>query len=73
MVAAAGSSCLIQPLSTVMNAVDRLGDLAGRSVAVVGLGSIGLFSAGCSNSVAPSELWGLTRWLPLPLGRDAWD
>lgn len=34
--------CLIQPLSTVMNAVDRLGDIRGRSVAVVGLGSIGL-------------------------------
>lgn len=34
--------CLIQPLSTVMNAVDRLGDIRDRSVAVVGLGSIGL-------------------------------
>jgi L-iditol 2-dehydrogenase len=38
-----GACCLIQPLSTVMNAVDRLGDVAGKSVAVVGLGSIGLF------------------------------
>ncbi len=37
-----GAACLIQPLSTVMNAIDRLGDLRGRSVAVVGLGSIGL-------------------------------
>lgn len=36
------TSCLIQPLSTVLNAVDRLGDVAGKSVAVVGLGSIGL-------------------------------
>jgi len=36
------ASCLIQPLSTVINAVDRLGDVEGRSVAVVGLGSIGL-------------------------------
>ncbi len=35
--------CLIQPLSTVINALDRLGDVEGRSVAVVGLGSIGLF------------------------------
>jgi L-iditol 2-dehydrogenase len=35
--------CLIQPLSTVINAVDRLGDVQGRSIAVVGLGSIGLF------------------------------
>jgi threonine dehydrogenase-like Zn-dependent dehydrogenase len=38
-----GTSCLIQPLSTVINAVDRLGDLEGKSVAVIGLGSIGLF------------------------------
>ena len=37
------TSCLIQPLSTVMNAVDRLGNIEGRSVAVVGLGSTGLF------------------------------
>lgn len=36
-------SCLIQPLSTVVNAVDRLGDVQGKSIAVVGLGSIGLF------------------------------
>ncbi len=36
-------SCLIQPLSTVLNAVDQLGELHGKSVAVVGLGSIGLF------------------------------
>lgn len=38
-----GACCLIQPLSTVMNALDRLGDVAGQSVTVVGLGSIGLF------------------------------
>jgi len=38
-----GTSCLIQPLSTVINAVDRLGKVEGKSVAVVGLGSIGLF------------------------------
>ena len=38
-----GTSCLIQPLSTVINAVDQLGDVEGKSVAVVGLGSIGLF------------------------------
>jgi threonine dehydrogenase-like Zn-dependent dehydrogenase len=37
-----GAACIIQPLSTVMNAVDRLGDIRGKSVAVVGLGSIGL-------------------------------
>ena len=38
-----GTSCLIQPLSTVVNAVDRLGTVEGKSVAVIGLGSIGLF------------------------------
>jgi threonine dehydrogenase-like Zn-dependent dehydrogenase len=38
-----GMTCLIQPLSTVVNAVDRLENVAGKSVAVVGLGSIGLF------------------------------
>ncbi len=36
------AACLIQPLSTVMNAVDRLGDIRGKSCAVIGLGSIGL-------------------------------
>jgi threonine dehydrogenase-like Zn-dependent dehydrogenase len=36
-------SCLIQPLSTVLNAVNQLGELRGKSIAVVGLGSIGLF------------------------------
>jgi threonine dehydrogenase-like Zn-dependent dehydrogenase len=36
-------SCLIQPLSTVMNAVDRLGRIQGQSITVVGLGSIGQF------------------------------
>jgi L-iditol 2-dehydrogenase len=38
-----GTLCLIQPLSTVMNAVDRLDKLEGKTVAVMGLGSIGLF------------------------------
>ena len=37
-----GTACLIQPLSTVLNAVDRLGSLEGKTAAVVGLGSIGL-------------------------------
>jgi len=36
-------SCLIQPLSTVLNAVNQLGEITGKSVAVIGLGSIGLF------------------------------
>jgi L-iditol 2-dehydrogenase len=38
-----GAACIIQPLSTVMNAMDRMGDIRGKSFAVVGLGSIGLF------------------------------
>ncbi len=37
-----GTACIIQPLSTVMNAMDRLGDIRGKSIAVMGLGSIGL-------------------------------
>jgi threonine dehydrogenase-like Zn-dependent dehydrogenase len=37
------TSCLIQPLSTVLNAVDRLENIEGSSVTVVGLGSTGLF------------------------------
>jgi L-iditol 2-dehydrogenase len=38
-----GAACIIQPLSTVINAMDRMGDISGKSVAVFGLGSIGLF------------------------------
>jgi L-iditol 2-dehydrogenase len=41
--ASCDDSCFIQPLSTVINAIDRLGDIQGKSVAVIGLGSIGLF------------------------------
>jgi threonine dehydrogenase-like Zn-dependent dehydrogenase len=35
---------LIQPLSTVVYALDRLGDVAGRTAMVVGLGPIGLLA-----------------------------
>ena len=38
------ASLLIQPLSTVVYGLDRLGDVAGRTVAVVGLGPIGLLA-----------------------------
>jgi len=38
------ASLLIQPLSTVVYAVDRLGDVTGRTAAVVGLGPIGLLA-----------------------------
>src|SRR5581483_10729406 len=34
-------SALVQPLSTVIYAADKLGDVAGHSVAVIGLGPIG--------------------------------
>lgn len=37
-----GAACIIQPLSTVINAMDRLGDVQGKSLAVVGLGPMGL-------------------------------
>jgi len=36
------ASCLIQPLSTVINGVDRLGDITGSTITIIGLGSIGL-------------------------------
>jgi L-iditol 2-dehydrogenase len=38
------ATLLIQPLSTVVYALDRLGDVAGRSTVVVGLGPIGLLT-----------------------------
>jgi L-iditol 2-dehydrogenase len=38
------ASLLIQPLSTVMYAFDRLGDIADRTAIVVGLGPIGLLA-----------------------------
>jgi len=38
------TNLLIQPLSTVVYALDRLGDIAGRTAVVVGLGPIGLLA-----------------------------
>jgi L-iditol 2-dehydrogenase len=38
------ASLLIQPLSTVVYALDRLGDVAGRTAVVIGLGPIGLLT-----------------------------
>jgi L-iditol 2-dehydrogenase len=58
-----GIMCIIQPLSTVMNAVDRLGDLRGKSVAVVGLGSIGLFFCWLVKRAGASSIIGID---PLP-------
>jgi L-iditol 2-dehydrogenase len=77
--AACDASCLIQPLATVLNAVDRLGSVAGKSVAVIGLGSIGLLfcwllKRGGANVVVGidpiahrcrmAEEWGATRTFP---------
>ncbi|SDS92146.1 zinc-binding dehydrogenase [Microlunatus soli] len=42
---AAERAVVIQPLATVLYAVDRLGDVAGKRAAVLGLGSIGLLFA----------------------------
>jgi L-iditol 2-dehydrogenase len=41
--ASCDDTCIIQPLSTVLNAVNQLGEIEGKSIAVIGLGSIGLF------------------------------
>jgi L-iditol 2-dehydrogenase len=74
------ASCLIQPLSTVMNAVDQIGDVEGQSVAVVGLGSLGLLfcwllrkrGAGhivgvdpCAHRCRMAEELGATRTFPM--------
>jgi L-iditol 2-dehydrogenase len=37
-----GAACIIQPLSTVMNAIDRLENIRGKLITVVGLGPMGL-------------------------------
>jgi L-iditol 2-dehydrogenase len=54
-----GTSCLIQPLSTVINAIDQLGDVAGKSVVVVGLGSIGLFFCWMLKKRAAARILGI--------------
>jgi L-iditol 2-dehydrogenase len=57
------SACLIQPLSTVVNAVDRLGDVSGKTVAVIGLGSIGLFFCWLLKKAGAAAVTGID---PLP-------
>ena len=54
-----GAACLIQPLSTVLNAMDRLGDIRGKTVAVVGLGSIGLMFCWLSAKGGASSIVGI--------------
>lgn len=78
--AGTAASCLIQPLSTVINAIDRLGDIQGQRVVVTGLGSIGLLfcwllkQRGASFIVGidpleerclMAERWGVDRSLPM--------
>ncbi len=58
-----GAACIIQPLSTVMNAVDRLGDLRGKSVVIVGLGSIGLFFCWLAKKGGANSITGID---PMP-------
>lgn len=54
-----GTACIIQPLSTVMNAMDRLGDVQGRSIAVIGLGSIGLLFCWLAKQRGASSIMGI--------------
>jgi threonine dehydrogenase-like Zn-dependent dehydrogenase len=50
---------LIQPLSTVVYAFDRLGDVAGRAAVVVGLGPIGLLAIWLLNRLGASRVVGV--------------
>jgi len=53
------ASLLIQPLSTVVYALDRLGDVAGRTAIVVGLGPIGLLTVWLLNQYGASRVTGV--------------
>lgn len=50
---------LIQPLSTVVYAFDRLGEVAGRTAVVVGLGPIGLLATWLLNKYGASSVVGI--------------
>lgn len=50
---------LIQPLSTVVYAIDRLGDIAGRTAMVVGLGPIGLLTIWLLRRLGASKIVGV--------------
>jgi L-iditol 2-dehydrogenase len=52
-----GAACIIQPLSTVLNAMDRLGDFG--SFAIVGLGSIGLLFCWLASKAGISSVIGI--------------
>jgi threonine dehydrogenase-like Zn-dependent dehydrogenase len=53
------ASLLIQPLSTVVYALDRLGDVAGCTAVVVGLGPIGLLATWLLNRLGVSKIVGV--------------
>ena len=53
------ASLLIQPLSTVIYALDRLGDIADRTVLVVGLGPIGLLVTWMMNKQGAGRISGI--------------
>jgi L-iditol 2-dehydrogenase len=53
------ASLLIQPLSTVVYALDRLGDIAGRTAIVVGLGPIGLLTTWLLNQRGAGKIIGV--------------
>ena len=53
------TSLLIQPLSTVVYALDKLGDIAGSTAVVVGLGPIGLLAAWLLNKCGASRIIGV--------------
>jgi threonine dehydrogenase-like Zn-dependent dehydrogenase len=57
------ASLLIQPLSTVVYAFDRLGEVAGRRAVVVGLGPIGLLSTWLLDKYGASSIVGVD---PIP-------
>jgi L-iditol 2-dehydrogenase len=58
-----GAACIMQPLSTVMNSMDRLGYLDGKSVAILGLGSIGLMFCWLAKRSGAASVVGID---PLP-------
>jgi L-iditol 2-dehydrogenase len=53
------AACLIQPLSTVMNAIDRLGSVSGKSVCIVGLGPMGLLLCWYASKIGLASVVGI--------------
>jgi L-iditol 2-dehydrogenase len=54
-----GAACIIQPLSTIISSMDRLGTIQGKSVAVLGLGSIGLMFCWLAGKKGASSVIGI--------------